>query len=220
MNEENNVKRVILPMVIAVATLVIVVVGATYAYFTVTSTNNFGTRTATATAASVGTVTFSTGNNLSMSLSAAQMMKGANDITYYAQQGANQAATTTATTVTIGSVTASAGTFSCDYTIGVTATGTNNMYTAFQGMTGKSTGQIVLTVTPFGGTATTLDFNTADLFTNKTISGSVTGVTTTAKNLTAQLKFINKKDVDQSALKNTDITISFTVSAFTCTATA
>ena len=217
---DNNTTKIILPMVIAVATLIVVVIGATYAYFSVTATNNFGTRTVTATAPSVGSVTLSTGSDLSMSLTAAQMMKKGSDTNYYAQSGSGKAATETATTVDIGSLVATSGTFSCDYTISVTATGTNNMYTAFQGMTGKSAGQIVLTVTPFGNSAQTLDFNTANLFTNKTITGTVTGVSTTAKKLQAQLKVVNKTSVDQTALAGKDITISFGVTALTCTATA
>ena len=82
-------------------------------------------------------------------------------------------------------------------------------------MTGKSAGQIVLTV---NGTA--YDFNTASLF-PKTISGTMTGLTSSAsQNITAQLKFVNKASVDQSSLAGKTITLTFTVSNFSCTATA
>ena len=64
----------------------------------------------------------------------------------------------------------------------------------------------------------TVDFNTANLF-PKNITGTATGVTTTAKNLTARLYFKNKTGLDQSALAGTDITINIQVTSLTCTAT-
>ncbi len=218
-NEKNgNVKKVLVPAIIAVMALVVLTVGATYAYFSIsTSTSNYTTRTASASAASVGSVALASGTNLTMSVTAAQMMKGSSDITYYASSSGT---TTTATTETIGTATVTgSGTYTCNYTLTVSATATTSMYTAFQGMTGKAAGQIVLTVNN-GGTSTTLDFNTASLF-PKTISGTMTGLTSSAsKTITAQLKLVNSSTVDQSALAGTDITLSFAVSGFTCTATA
>lgn len=208
---ENN-KKVIVPTIVAIITLVMLTVGATYAYFTVSATNSFGTKTITATTPSVGSVALSTGSNLTMTLTAAQMMKQSSDVTYYASPSG---ATTTATTANIGTakVTGS-GTFTCTYSLSVTDND-NSLYDAFQSMTGKSTGQIVLTVN-----GTSYDFNTASLF-PKTISGTMTGLTSSAsQNITAQLKFVNKTSVDQSSLAGKSITLTFTVSNFSCTATA
>ena len=150
---------------------------------------------------------------MTLNVTAEQMMKGANDITYYASASGT---TTTATSPVIATASASgAGTYNCNYTLNVAATGTNNMYTAFQGMSTKSAGQIVLTVA-----GTEYDFNTASLF-PKTITGTITGVSSSSsKTLTAQLKFVNKKDINQDALQGTDIILTFTATAFTCTATA
>ena len=223
-----DVKKTLAFTIIAVSTLVVLVVGATYAYFSVTGTNNYGTKTITASAPSVGSVALASGSNLTMALTRAQMMKKSADTTYYASASG---ATTTATTATIATATVTgAGTFTCNYTINVAVSATNSMYTAFQNMTGKTAGQIVLTITPATGTATgtaqTYDFNSANLFPSNalTISGAFTGITssTTAANrqITAQLKFVNKKDVVQDALEGTDITFTFTATAFTCTATA
>ena len=214
-----DVKKTLVPTIMAVATLVVLVVGATYAYFSVTGTNNFGTKTITASAPTVGSVALSSGTALTMNLTAQQMMKGSSDITYYAT--ASGTSTTASSPVMATAAVTGDGTFSCDYTFNIAASSTGtNMYTAFQGMSTKSTGQIVLTVTPFGGTATTVDFNTASAF-PKTISGTVTGLTKSAsKTVTAQLKFVNKKDINQDALQGTDIILTFTATAFTCTATA
>ena len=207
-----NSKKIIVPTIVAIVTLVMLTVGATYAYFTVSSTNNFGTKTITATTPEVGSVALSTGSNLSMTLTAAQMMKQSSDVTYYASASG---ATTTATTANIGTATVTgAGTFTCNYTLSVTDND-NSLYDAFQSMTGKSAGQIVLTV---NGTA--YDFNTASLF-PKTITGTMSGLTSSAsQNITAQLKFVNKASVDQSSLAGKTITLTFTVSNFSCTATA
>ncbi len=215
---KNDSMKVILPAIIAVLTLILLTVGATYAYFSVgTSATGFTERQAQASADAMGNVVLSSGTNLSMSVTAAQMMKQTNDVTYYASSSGTK---TSPTTETIGTAKVEgAGTFKCTYKLTVSATGTNNMYTKFQGMTGKSTGQLVLTVNN-GGTATTMDFNTASLF-PKTINGTMTGLTSTSsKTITAQLKLVNSKTVDQTALAGTDITIKFNVSDFECTATA
>jgi len=207
-----NSKKIIVPTIVAIVTLVMLTVGATYAYFTVSATNSFGTKTITATTPEIGSVALSTGSNLSMTLTAAQMMKQSSDVTYYASASG---ATTTATTANIGTATVTgAGTFTCNYTLSVTDND-NSLYDAFQSMTGKSAGQIVLTV---NGTA--YDFNTASLF-PKTITGTMSGLTSSAsQNITAQLKFVNKTSVDQTTLAGKSITLTFTVSDFSCTATA
>jgi len=135
-----NSKKIIVPTIVAIVTLVMLTVGATYAYFTVSATNSFGTKTITATTPEIGSVALSTGSNLSMTLTAAQMMKQSSDVTYYASASG---ATTTATTANIGTATVTgAGTFTCNYTLSVTDND-NSLYDAFQSMYGKSAEQIV-----------------------------------------------------------------------------
>ena len=206
-------KKILMPTIVAIVTLVMITVGATYAYFTVTATSNFGTKTITATTPDLGSVALAAGKNLTMTLTATQMMKQSSDVTYYASENG---ATTTATTANIGTATVTgAGTFSCTYDLTITDND-NSLYDAFQSMSGKSTGQIVLTVN-----GQSFDFNTASLF-PKTLTGvSMTGLTSSSsKNITAQLKFVNKSNVDQTALQNKTITLTFSVANFKCTATA
>lgn len=206
-------KKILAPTILAIVTLVLITVGATYAYFVVsTSTEEFTTRTAEASTPSLGSVALASGTNLSMTLTTADMMQGSSDITYYASSTGK---TTTATTETIGTATVTgAGTFDCNYTLTVTDND-NSLYDAFQSWDGKTTGQIVLTVN-----GTDYDFNTANLFSNP-ISGSFTGLKEgTNGTITASLKIVNKKEVDQSKLANNSITLSFAVSNFSCTATA
>ena len=205
-------KKVMAPTIVAIVTLVVMTVGATYAFFTVSPTNSFGTKTVTATTPDLGTVALSAGDSLTMTLTAADMMAKSADTTYYASKTGKA---TTATTVDIGKATATgAETFSCSYSL-TFDDNANSLYDAFQSMGTKSTGQIVLTV---NGTA--YDFNTASLF-PKTITGTLTGVKDgTPKTITAQLKLVNKKDVDQTALANKTITVSLKVNSFSCSATA
>ncbi len=205
-------KKILAPTIVAIVTLVVLTVGATYAYFMVGTTNNFSTRTAQATTPEVGSVALSSGSNLTMSLTAADMMKKGTDTTYYASASGK---TTTATTATIGTAKVTgAGTFTCTYTLTV-SDNDNSLYDTFQAWSGKTAGQIVLNVN-----GTDYDFNTATLF-PKTISGTMTGLTSSAsKTITASLKLVNKVDVDQSALAGQTITLSFAVSNFSCTATA
>jgi len=208
---ENKNKKIVVPTIVAVLTLVILTVGAAYAYFTVSTTNSFGTKTITATTPSVGSVALTSGTNLTMNVTASQMMAGNSDIIYYASENGT---TTTETTETIGTATVTGeGTFSCDYTLTIDDN-SNSLYDAFQSMSTKSAGQIVLSVNEVE-----YDFNTTNLF-PKTISGTMNGLTSSnPKNITAQLKLVNKINVDQSALAGKTLTLSFNVSNFKCNAT-
>lgn len=206
-------KKVLAPTIVAIVTLVMLTVGATYAYFTVTtSTTDFTTRTAEATTPKIGNVALASGSNLTMTLTAADMMKGSNDITYYASSSGKK---TSATTATIGTATVTGeGKFNCNYTLTIDDNATS-LYDAFQAWSGKTAGQIILNVN-----GTDYDFNTATLF-PKEISGTFTGLTSTnSGTITASLKLVNKKDVDQSELANKTITLSFGIkpNTFTCTA--
>ncbi len=210
-------KKVILSLAIGIVAMITLVVGATYAYFSVTSTNSFGTKTITATTPTVGSVALSSGSSLTMDLTAADMMKKGSDVTYYAT-ASGKSTTATSPAIATATVTGS-GTFNCSYTIRATASSTNSLYSAFNGMSGKSTGQIVLTI---GGTA--FDFYSKNFSNNQyaEVSGNLNGITSStaasSRQVTAQFKFVNKNTVVQDALAGKDITFTFTATAFSCTA--
>ena len=216
-NNEKNNKKAIITLVVGIGVLLVLIFSATFAYFSITSRNNFGTKTITAEAAQVGSVALTSGSNLTLNLTRAQMMKKSSDTSYYASASG---VTTTETSPIIATATVTGeGTFRCNYTITITASATNNMYTAFQNSANKSIGQIILTVN-----GTKIDFYTANLFpSNKiTYSGTISGITSSTalanRSLTAQLKFVNKNGVVQDDLQNTDITLTFSATAFSCEA--
>ncbi len=71
---ENNKKKYL--SMLGLITISMFIIGASYAYFTVSTTNNFGTHTISGTMEDVGSVSLvSTGNNISLNLSAADMMQ-------------------------------------------------------------------------------------------------------------------------------------------------
>ncbi len=133
---ENNKKKYL--SMLGLITISMFIIGASYAYFSVGTTNNFGTHTISGTMEDVGSVALtSTGNNISLNLSAADMMQGNSDIWYYGSEDGTPS--TTFNPIKLADAIATGtGTYNCDYTINVTASGTNNMYTAFQEMSGKS----------------------------------------------------------------------------------
>jgi len=200
MNDEMaGKKKVLLPIIVAIATLVIITVGATYAYFAVNTSNDFGTTTINATADSIGSVALTSESNLTMSLTASDMMAKGSDVTYYATASGKETTETSpviATATVIGE-----GTYNCSYTITVTSSSTNSLYTAFNAMTGKDEEQIVLKV----GTNTYDFYNTT--WTNghtETITGQFTGITSStaaaSRQLTAEFYLVNSNTIDQSAL--------------------
>jgi len=205
-----NTKKVIVPIIISVATLILLTVGATYAYFSVNTTNNFGTKTITTSAESIGNVALSTGNNLILDLSAKDMMNQGSDLAYYAS---SDGTTTTPTIEKIGTATVTGeGIYNCTYKLTMDDNN-NSMYDVFQGMSNKAAGQIILTVNGIE-----YDFNTSGLF-SKEISGTMYGITSEeARDITASLKIVNKTSVDQSALAGSNITITFSATSFECNA--
>ena len=204
-----NKKKIILPTLIAIITLLVLVVGATYAYFTVGTTNNFGTKTIKTSAESIGNVALTTGENLSISLSAADMMQAGTDVTYYASKNGK---TTTPTTENIGTTTVTGGgKYSCDYVLTIDDNA-NSMYDVFQNMTDKGAGQIVLTIN-----GENYDFNESRLF-PKEINDNMIVSESNPGYVTASLKIVNKTNVDQSDLAGTNISLSMNVSSFECTA--
>lgn len=160
-----------------------IVVGATYAYFAVGTTNNFGTQTISVEADDVGSVLLTKlQNNLSLNLSASDMMDKGSDVNYCASSTGTEVCSEYSSgwkTVAKIDLTGT-GVYKCDYTLNITATGTNNMYTRFQNMPNydtayanesnayKSEGQLKLYI--LGGIVDnnsvnrTYDFNTANLF--------------------------------------------------------
>ena len=216
MNEINN-KRNKLLFVLGIIALLLVVIGATYAYFAVTTVNNFGTSIINAQAGNIGTVTLN-GNSaqLNMSLTALDMVQGNSDITYYASSSGK---TTTPTEEVIGtasvSPTSDTNTYHCTYTLSVTHSGTNDMYTVFSGATNKSADQIILTIN-----GVDYDFNDGWPTSNQ-VSGSFYIKGTQTKNITAGLRIINDSEINQNYLAGTDISISISLvnNSFSCTAT-
>ncbi len=214
MNEVNNKRNNIL-LVLGIIALLLVVIGATYAYFAVTTVNNFGTSTINAQAGNIGTVTLN-GNSaqLNMSLTALDMVQGNSDITYYASSSGK---TTTPTEDVIGtasvSPTSDTNTYHCTYTLSVTHSGTNDMYTVFSGATNKSAGQIILTIN-----GVDYDFNDGWPTSNQ-VSGSFYIKGTQTRDITAGFRIINKSNVNQNYLANTDISISISLvnNSLSCT---
>ena len=207
-----NTKKILVPTIVAVISFISLTVGATWAYFSVETSKVTQTAKISAELSDVGNVALTGGSDISVSLTSSDMVNKGKDVTYYASASGK---TTSATSPVIATATAEgSGTFSCDYSIKIDDNATS-MYDAFQSMGTKSTGQIVLTVNN-----SSYDFNTKSLF-PKTFTGTLSGITsTTSKNITAQLKVVNKYNVNQSALAGTSLKLTFTVQSFTCVVTA
>lgn len=207
-------RNILLSTIFGIIALIFVTILTTYAFFTVSSTNDYTSSNMDVRTGSIGSIAFVSGDNLSLSLTAPQMMRHSTNINYYASKDGT-------TTEEVSPIIATAnvtgeGKFNCHYKIRVAATGTRNMYEAFQGMgANKSEDQIVLKI---GNQV--LDFNTANLF-PKEVEGDLNGITKdsplTSRQVTSQLKFVNRSDKVQDALAGTDITLTFTSPEFTCT---
>ena len=204
-------KKMIISTIVGVTTLVLLTIGATYAYFKVPIKNNFTKTNVSSKIESIGTVTMMPGSELNMEITSGQMMQMNKDVAYY---GSSEGTKTEETSEIIGTASVNGnGVFTCTYDLVMNATGTNNMYTAVQGMNAKN-GHVILTVN-----GVRYDFGTANLF-PKTISGKIEGLTEGVnQELTAQLKLINSSGVDQSSLIGTDINITFELKNFDCQAT-
>ena len=111
-------KNTILLTIIAVATLLVAVVGATFAYFSLAVTGDASTTQATVKADEVGTATLtSLQENLTLSLTAADMVQGLPEKTYYAVAGDldNGASHEDPTPIKIAQMTYSGGTDGSNY---------------------------------------------------------------------------------------------------------
>ena len=208
MSPEN--KKLVISTLIMVMTLVVLVMGATYAYFSADHTISSNTTKIESNIESVGIVSLSAGTDLKLNISAVQMMQQTGDVNYYATvSGTPQVGTENSVAIATADVEGN-GTMSCSYTIKATLTGTNNMYTAFTGMTTKSAGQLVLTVD-----GTEYDFFNTSF--PKTITGTFSGLKEgSPQNIMSSFKVVNKSSIDQSNLAGTDLTITFTVESLNC----
>lgn len=215
-NKINN--NVLIPTILTVVFLALLIVSASFAYFMVTANNNSSTTKINAEVEDVGSVAFdSTKKTLNMNLTGMEMMQLGKDVPYYAS---NSGTTTTETSEVLGTIVATGnGTFECEYELEVKAsskTEESNLYTKFQNMKGKSTDQIVFSITTSEGT-TIYDFNTENLFPiihpGKAIN-LVDG--NSPESISAQLKLVNKTGVVQDDLENADITLSISVKTFEC----
>lgn len=215
--DKNTSKKLLVSAIVAVVTLIALTAGATYAYFQVTISGSVTNSTLTATTGAVSSVALSGGSKtITMNITAAQMMAGASDVTYYAP-ATGSAATTAVTSVEVGKATQTgAGNNSCSYTINVTPT-TNDLWTAFNTMVGKAAGQIILTVgnQTFDFASTTFAASTA---VPKTGNFTTTGAGSTSIN--AQLKFVNSKTINQNALAGKTQAFTINISGLTCTTTS
>ena len=209
----NNNKKILLPSIIAIVALLTLVIGATFAYISVESVDKSQTTTGSATFPAMGAVAIANGPNLSLVLTRPLLMNAGEDKTYYATTNGVPTESQTEKPA-IGTITVTGpGTFTCHFTLHVTMLG--NLYSTFATMEGKSNDQLILSVNN-----SDYDFNSNTDFTNGfDVSGSFSGLTEESpQNITAQFRFINKKDVIQDALADKTVTFTFSVTSFTCDA--
>lgn len=207
MSPEN--KKIIIPTLIMVITLVMLVMGATYAYFSADYTIDSNTTKIESTIESVGIVSLSAGTDLSLNISAVQMMQQTGDVEYYATESGTPSTSSNTVAIATADVEGN-GTMSCDYQLKAALSGTNNMYTAFTNMSTKSQGQLVLTVDG-------VEYDFYETTFPKTITGTLSGLKDgSPQNIMASFKVVNKSSIDQSDLAGTDLTITFTVESLSC----
>lgn len=211
-----NKKKAMVTLMIGALVLLVLIFSATYAYFNVGTSDNFGTTSIKAGAAQVGNVALTSGSNLTLNLTRDQMMQKSSDTSYYAS--ANGTTTTETSPIMATATVTGEGTYSCNYTLTIAKSATNDLYNSFQSWSGKTDNQIVLKIGD-----QVYDFNTPNMFDSNnrlTYSGTFNGITSSTavslRSLTAQLKFVNKNALVQDALQGKDITLTFTASEFNC----
>ena len=207
--EIKDMKTIVIPTLLMVITFFILIVGATYAYFNVSTTVSGGSTKVYTDVETVGVSTLRTGNNLSLNLTLVDMMQSSNDKVYYASL--NGIPSTTEISEVIGTAEVDGnGVMKCTYELVVNSSGTKNMYTAFQNMSTKSEGQLVLNIAG-------IDYDLYNVTFPLSIEGTLENVKEGAsKDIKASFKIVNKSDVDQSKLAGTDIILSFSVKEYEC----
>ena len=225
MNEKMDSKQLKLTIV-AVVTMIALIAGATYAYFYVGTTSNFGTSTINATADNVGSVILQGNNvNLTMDLTAADMAKGENDISYYASSEGKKLARTEEVVGTASlSPTTDTNYYHCSYTLRVTQsyTGDKNMYNIFKGTQQvneqtyeASANEFVLIV---NGTDYDLSLSANNL--TKEIPGEFYIKGTQVVEITAGFQINNLTNKDQTLLAGSGVNIGIQVKDGTLSCTA
>ena len=225
MNEKMDKKQKNL-FIVAVVTMIAIVAGATYAYFSVGTTNTFGTSTINATADSMGSVILQgTNANLTMNLSAVDMMKENVGIGYYATpEGKTTDYSKKETVIARATVSPTTDTnyYHCSYTLNVTQsyTGDKNMYNIFKGTqtVNESTytaseNELILLV---NGVGYDLESNTLP----KEIEEEFYIKGEQEVEITAGLQLNNLANKDQTLLAGSGVNLSIEVKdgTFTCTA--
>ena len=207
--EIKDMKTIVIPTLLMVITFFVLIVGATYAYFNVSTTVSGGSTKVYTDVETVGVSTLRTGNNLSLNLTLVDMMQSSNDKVYYASL--NGVPSTTEISEVIGTAEVDGnGVMKCTYELVVNSSGTKNMYTAFQNMSTKSEGQLVLNIAG-------IDYDLYNVTFPLSIKGTLENVKEGAsKDIKASFKIVNKSNVDQSKLAGTDIILSFSVKEYEC----
>lgn len=201
-------KRVLALTIIAVLVIVTLIISSSFAFFALKKSSTQAGSGATITAEDPGTVTISKSSDIKLNLTNALMVDKGSDVTYYGSTSGTPS--TSATNVSIATVSSVSGvTKNCSYTLSLSSTG--DFLTAYKGMSNTQAGDFVLTV---GGQS--YDFKTASL--PSTISGTISNLlVNTPQNINAQLKFINRSGKDQTALAGKNLSITFNITAFSCT---
>lgn len=220
MEEYVDKKKIVISTIIGVSALVIAIIGASFAYFGVEQINSTTASNITADTESVGSVTLVDGSSLILALTAEHMAMPEADVTYWATVSGTPELTQNDVIIATATVVGN-GTMYCDYTMTVTKSATDDLYTAFTGWTdpGKGNDQIVLKVNNGepSDNIQTYDFNDANLSFPITYNGRLTQlVDGTPRNITANFKLVNLKDINQSILAGRDLTFTFTFTNFQC----
>lgn len=201
--------KIIIPTLFAIIIFVFLVIGSTYAYFTMNATTTGGSTNVNFKAENVGISKLQAGNNLKLNLSLTDMMKKNNNVTYYATLDGTPSTSENSEVIAIASVEGN-GTMKCNYNLGVTASGTNNMYDAFINMKNKSENQLILNVDG-------QDYDLYDIEFPYSITGTLNNISDgNPKNITASFRLVNRYDLDQSDLNSKDLTLSFSVISYEC----
>ena len=209
MDKSNN--KMLFYTILIIGLLIVLVTGATYAYFNVPFTRATGTVKAIVEGPLEGSVVITSGEVLSLNMERAGMMQQNSDKTFYATTNGKPVEEQSEKPVVATAKAIGDYTFNCDYKLHVQMEG--NMYEAFQKLTDKSKGQIVLTVAD-----KEYDFaDSTELKTGFDVTGKITNLSSSAsQTINAQFKIVNKSNIDQTGLKNTNVKFTFSIVEFTC----